>query len=200
MIWTPGLRPIFSLELRIHAAADGSSHGWISLPWDHYRQQSIYRWMECGDCILILPRSPSADEVAYVISSTGELLRVVRSDPWECMEFCSPDGEFMEMYGIDPDGRFPDPTIFSLTHLRSGKVVSDELADNSVKADSNVFSRNSSWCSNMSTVELDATFFTCMAWTLQVSQGVACQTASSWRGRGGLMYLSPRFGSCWWRL
>ena len=127
--WRPGeTTAAASLELQIHAAADGSRHGQVSLPWGEHRHESEHRWMERGDCIVILLHSPlraSPNEVANVISSTGEVLQIVQTVSWRRQEACSPDGEFMLMYG-DGGQVWLAPTIFSLTHLRSGKQVSDQ--------------------------------------------------------------------------
>ena len=168
MAWMPSSKETAaanSLELHIHAAADGRCHGRISLPWGRHRHHSQYRWMKRGDCIVILlhcmPTSPNQlplelpptyrNEVANVISSTGQLLQVMRCDAWHRTVACSPDGEFMHMYGSDPDGHLAGLNIFSLTHLRSRKVVSGELADRgSAFGRTNIWSRDSRWCSHLS--------------------------------------------------
>ena len=45
------------LQLQIQAAADGSIQGIASLPWGYGTR---YRWMEHGDCIVILLRLPDS--------------------------------------------------------------------------------------------------------------------------------------------
>ena len=107
--------------------------------------------MERGDCIVILLHHPRScpNEVANVISSTGQVLQVVRSGLCSRVEACSPDGEFMQMYG-SPDPEDEYMINFSLTHMRSGAVVS-ELADRDLHMfGMNVWSQDSKLCTNLS--------------------------------------------------
>ena len=95
--WDPShhsqtVRQELQMQLHIHAAADGSLHGRCSLPWNHAQHRTSYRWMHQGNCIVVLTK-----EVANVISSTGQVLQVVRSEPWKQIQHLSPDGEFMHM-------------------------------------------------------------------------------------------------------
>ena len=122
------------LQLQIQAAADGSIHGRASLPWGYSIR---YRWMEHGDCIVILICLPdSHGDVAHIISCTGQVLQVIGCDPprramelslhanYLQMEWCEEERmEYME------DSWQIRRTCLSVFHLQSGSLVFDDLID-----------------------------------------------------------------------
>ena len=142
--WAPLHVPEGGAHVRLdfYSMADGSvqsaakrwsdMQGPNPLTLKHQRKLHLqYQWMSQSDCVVVMTQriAHPPKEVAMVIACTGEVLQSVLCDYWTRFPQLSPSGEFMDLYGNDPDGHFADPTILSLYHLRSGKLVSSSLAN-----------------------------------------------------------------------
>ena len=151
------------VQLRFYSTGQGSLQGDAKLWWQierphaahaerQYQLHIHYQWMSQGDCIVVTTDRAAhpPKDVATVIACTGEVLQTIHSDYWTRRAQVCPSGEYMDLYGNDPDGDFADPTVLSLHHLRSGRIISSKLPNTETAlTGSTLWHRTSEICTNM---------------------------------------------------